>query len=116
MEQDNNKMKVRGRIIEIAQNTAALPRFCLTASLLNLISEEFFTKSQIKAADVRNQHYQLASLYLKHLQANAERLVKLMENFDLYFLDSEKIDTIVFKAIMRSDILDMLYAIYYLIY
>ena len=56
MEQDNKKMKVSGGIIGITQNTAALHRFCLAAPLLNLISEEFFTKFQIRVAGVRNQH------------------------------------------------------------
>ena len=48
MEQDNKKLKVRGRIIVITQNTAALHRFCLAAPLLNLISKEVFAKFQIE--------------------------------------------------------------------
>ena len=76
-------MKVRGGIIGITQNTAVLHRFCLTTPLLNLISEEFFTKFQIRVAGVRNQHYQLAGYHLKRLQTNVERLVKSMVNFNL---------------------------------
>ena len=64
MEQDNKKMKVSGGIIGITQNTAALHRFFLAAPLLNLISEEFFTKFPIRVAGVRNQHYQLTSSHL----------------------------------------------------
>ena len=87
MEQDNKKMKVRGGRIGITQNMAPLHRFCLTAPILNLISEEFFTKFQIRVADVRNQHYQVTGSHLNRLQTNVERLVKSMENFNLDFLD-----------------------------
>ena len=101
-------MKVRGGIIGVTQNTADLYRFFLTAPLLNLISEEFFTKFQIKVADVRNQHYQLTGSHPKHLQTNVERLVivKSMVNFNSGFLDSEKVYNIVSKAILKSDILE----------
>ena len=81
-------MKVRG-IIGITQNTAALHRLCLTAPLLNLIFKELFTKFRVAGA--RNQHYQLTGSHLQRLQANVERFVKPMENFNLDFLDSEKV-------------------------
>ena len=97
MEQDINEMKVRGEIMEISQNMAVVHCFCLTPHLLNLISEEFSTKFQIKVTDVRNQHYQLTGSYLKYLQTNVERLVKSMENVYIYFLDSEKVDNIFLK-------------------
>ena len=57
MEQDNKKLKVRGRITRITQNTAASHRFCLAAPLLNLISEELFAKVEIRVGGTRNQHY-----------------------------------------------------------
>ena len=91
MEQNNKKMKVRGGIIGITQNTPALHCFCLMAPLLNLIFEELFTKFQIRIAGVRNQHYQLTGSHLKRLQTNVERLVKSMGNFNLDFLDSESL-------------------------
>ena len=106
MEQGNKKMKVRGEIIGITQNAAALHRFCLTAPLLNLISEEFFTKFQIRVAGVRNQHYQRTGFHVRCLQTNVERLVKSMENFNLDFLDSDKVYNIVSEAILRFDILE----------
>ena len=88
--------------------TAALHRSCSMASLLNLISEEFFTKSQIRVAGARNQHYQPTGSHIKYLQTKVGRLVKSMENVNLDFLDSEKVYNIVSKAILRSDILDVL--------
>ena len=85
IEQNNKKMKVRG-IIGLTQNMVALYCFCLTTPLLKLISE-FFTKFQIRIADVTNQHYQLTGFHLKRLQTNVERFVKSMGNYDLDFLD-----------------------------
>ena len=99
-------MKVRGAIIGTTQNTAALYRFCWSAPLLNSISEEFFTKFQIRVADVRNQRYQLTGFHLKRLQTNVGRFVKSMEKFHLDFLDSEKVYNIVSKAMLRFDILE----------
>ena len=71
MEQGNKKMKVRGGLTGINQNTAALHRFCLTRPFLNLISEEFFAKFQIRLTDVINhQHCQLTGSRLKRFLAN----------------------------------------------
>lgn len=103
---NKTKIKNRGRTITITQTTVALHRFCLTAPLLNLISEEFFIKFQIRVADVRNQYYQLTGSHLKHLQTNTERLVKSMEHLNLDFLNSEKVYSIVSKATLRSNILE----------
>ena len=54
-----------------------------------------------RIAGARNQDYQLTDSHLNRLQTNVERLVKSMDNFNLDFLDSEKVYNIVSKAILE---------------
>ena len=60
MEQENKAMKVLDGITGLTQQSSVLNRFCLTASLLRNIFQEFLQRNNI--GRYRSSHYQLTQV------------------------------------------------------
>ena len=57
VEPENKKLKVSGGVIGLTQKPAALNRFCLTALILNALSDEYCKKYDIQHCSKRKSHY-----------------------------------------------------------
>ena len=61
LEQENKVMKVAGGVIGLTQNQVALNRFCLSAPILRLFTQQFLKKNNV---DVYNRNHQFTKMLI----------------------------------------------------
>ena len=102
MEQENKAMKVTGGITGLTQKQSALNRFWLVAPVLSSLSEEFCRNNQVKTQN-RKQHYQLAGSTNKRISANVNKLLDVIDVFEIDFQSNDSVYNVVSKAVLPED-------------
>ena len=101
MEQENKVLKVTGGIKGLTQQASALNRFCLVSPIISSLSEEFCTNQYINN-DHRKQHYQLSGSTCSRISSNVNKLLDIMNEFNVSFEPSESVYNLVSKAVLPS--------------
>ena len=74
----------------LTQNTSALNRFCWVSPILASLSDDF-CKLQGISTKYRTLHYQLTGDIQSRISENTKTLIKLMDQFELGFVEEHDI-------------------------
>ena len=99
-------MKVAGGVIGLTQNINALNRFCLTAPVINSVLQQYYENYDIVNSQQLMQHCQLIGSHLLRIRKNTTKLVGVMENFDLSFIEDSSVFNVVSKAVLPEIVAD----------
>ena len=103
LEQENKVMKVTGGVKGLTQNPSGLHRFCLTAPVLNALSQEFCSNNGI-AVQSRIHHYQFTGSANSRVALNVQKLLDVYDTFGVSFEENEFVMNIVSKAVLPVEI------------
>ena len=91
--------------IGLTQNQAVLNRFCLSAPILSLLTQQFFEKNNV---DVSSRKHQLQGTYSQRIHKNIDKLVEYMKMLENNFNPSGDVINVFAKAIycnLSSDLM-----------
>ena len=83
-------------------SVSALNRFWLVAPVLSSLSEEFCRNNQVKTQN-RKQHYQLAGSTNERISANVNKLLEVIDAFEIDFQSNDSVYNVVSKAVLPED-------------
>ena len=99
LELENKVMKVTGGVKGLTQNPSGLHRFCVTAPVLNALSQEFCSNNGIVVQSLFH-HYRFTASANSRVALNVHKLMDVYDTFGVSFEENEFVMNIVSKAVL----------------
>ena len=103
IEHINRMMKVKGGLSGITLQPAALARFFLAAPVLTSLTEQVHDMANVTTKQ-RMKHHELSPACVKRQMSDVQKLQTVVEEFDPFSQDNDRLVNIVTRAVMPQDV------------